>query len=412
MTGLSRRRVLALAGAAGVARAVPASAAPDHSAGAPPLRAAPARVALTEAGPATAVWAFDGVAPGPELRGALGDRLDLPVENATPRPLSIRVFGLRGQTARVAIPAGGRGVLRAAPPDPGTFWYAAEDRLDDPRARGLAGAFIVEEPDAHAFDADRDLAVVLDAWPVAADGRLTGGPVAATLLANGRADLAEPAHPGERLRLRVINAAPDRRFRLALHGWTGWIVALDGNPLIAVETMAALDLWPGQRADVVVDAPVEFGATAALVDVSGPAPRTLALFVADGEPLDPLGYAPAPLAPWAGLAQDDVAPASRAGPEAFAPGAPPVTVARGDVLGLALAPMPGDTVLSAEGALVRRRDGAAPGPWRDVLGVPAGEAADVAILAGETGDWVIERRALDGGAPRRAALRVGSRLPL
>jgi FtsP/CotA-like multicopper oxidase with cupredoxin domain len=301
MTGSTRRQFLALCGAAGAAQMMPALATPQHEANAAPLRAEAGSVLLNENAPPTPVWLFDGVAPGPELRGRLGDDLALPIENALPSPIAVRVYGLRGQVARVAIPAGARGVLRATPRDAGTFWYAAEDRLADPRARGLVGAFVVEEREEHAYDVDRDLAIVLDAWPVRVDGRLGFGPVATTLLANGRAGLVEPAHPGERLRLRVINAAPDRRFLVALDGWSGWIIALDGNPLAAVESVARLDLWPGQSADIVVDAPPTFGATTALVDVAAGGPRMLAMFIADGASLDPLDYAPPPLPPRATL---------------------------------------------------------------------------------------------------------------
>lgn len=378
----------------------------------PPLRLAPASQVLADGAAATPVWAFDGVAPGPELRGPLGERLALPVESALPGAVTMRIYGLRGQTPRVAIPARGRGVLRAAPPDAGTFWYAAEDRLSDPRARGLAGAFIVEEPEEHAFDADRDLALVLDAWPIGPDGRLTAGPVAATPLANGRADLVEPAHPGERLRLRVINAAPDRRFRLALDGWTGWIVALDGAPLPAVETMDTLDLWPGQRADIVVDAPGGSDAIASLVDIGAGVPRTLALFVADGEPLDPLGYAPLPLQPRASPPPSDSSGATEAGPEIFAPGAAPPALTSGGILRLTLTPAPTDTVFSVDGLMVRRRDDGAAGHWRDVLGVEAGQGAEVDIFAVAPGDWTIERRPLRGAEAARAVLRVRSGLPL
>jgi FtsP/CotA-like multicopper oxidase with cupredoxin domain len=406
MTGPTRRRVLALAGAAGVAQVFRAAATPQDGDHTPPLRAAPASVALMDGAALTPVWAFDSVAPGPELRGVLGDDLALPIENAVPQPITVRVFGLRGQTARVAIPTGGRGVLRAAPPDAGTFWYAAEDRLTDPRARGIAGAFIVEEPEEHAFDADRDLAIVLDAWPVGPDGRLAAGSHASMLLANGRADLVEPAHPGERLRLRLINAAPDRRFRLALDGWTGWIVALDGHPLATVETMDALDLWPGQRADIVVDAPTAFGAVASLVDVVGGAARTLALFVADGEALDPLGFAPLPLAASDTPPPGDHDQATRIGPEIFAPGGSPTTVARGATLRLALPTSPTDTVLTVEGAALRTVGGPTPGPLRDVVGLPAGEVAEVAFVAETAGDWTMARRALDGSLALRAILRV------
>jgi FtsP/CotA-like multicopper oxidase with cupredoxin domain len=411
MSRLSRRELLALVGAASVARSAPAGAAPGGGSDAP-LRAAAGSVALAEGAPATPVWVFDGVAPGPELRGALGERLALDVENATPKAITLRVFGLRGQSARVAIPAGGRGVLRAAPPDAGTFWYGAEDRRSDPRARGLAGAFVVEEPEDQPFDADRDFALVLDAWPVGPDGRLVAGPLAPTLLANGFSDLLEPAHPGERMRLRLVNAAPDRLFRLALEGWTGWVAALDGYPLAAVEPMTRLDLWPGQRADIVVDAPAAFGETSAIIDVADGAPRVLAAFVADGDPLDPLGYPPAPLAPGALPPLGDLGRATRIGLAAFAPGAAPVRVASGATVVIAV-PVGGvAATVAVEGAALRRVEGPAPGPWRDVVGLAAGEAAEIAFVAAAAGDWAMERRPLDGAHVLRALLRVASALPL
>lgn len=411
MTRLSRRHLLALVGAASVTRSAPARAAPGGGSDAP-LRAAAGSVALAEGAPPTPVWVFDGVAPGPELRGALGERLALDVENATPKAIMVRVFGLRGQSARVAIPAGGRGVLRAAPPDAGTFWYGAEDRRSDPRARGLVGAFVVDEPEDQPFDADRDLALVLDAWPVGPDGGLGAGPNAPTLLANGISDLIEPAHPGERMRLRLVNAAPDRLFRLALEGWTGWVAALDGYPLAAVEPMTRLDLWPGQRADLVVDAPAAFGASSTIVDVADGAPRVLAAFVADGDPLDPLGYAPAPLPPGALPPLGDLGRAIRIGAAAFAPGAAPVRVASGATVVIAVPAGGVASTVAAEGAALRRVDGPAPGPWRDVVGLPAGEAAEIAFVAAAPGDWAMERRPLDGAPILRALISVASALPL
>jgi hypothetical protein len=43
---------------------------------------------------------------------------------------------------------------------------------------------------------------------------------------------------------------------------------------------------------------------------------------------------------------------------------------------------------------------------RDVVGLPAGEVAEVAFVAETAGDWTMTRRALDGSLDLRAILRV------
>jgi FtsP/CotA-like multicopper oxidase with cupredoxin domain len=143
-------------------------------------------------------------------------------------------------------------------PDAGTYWYQAHYLSIEQVSRGLFGALIVDENTPP--DVDHDIiAMTFDAL-LATDGRFdpvyhqahyaTGG-----RLGNYRRLFMWDAtiQTGQRVRLRLINPSVDRVFVLNIDGLDGAVVALDGMPLAATRSMAALTLAPGQRADVIAD---------------------------------------------------------------------------------------------------------------------------------------------------------------
>ena len=71
---------------------------------------------------------------------------------------------------------------------------------------------------------------------------------------NGESAWARTVSRHERLRLRLVNVANSRIFSIGTRGLDGWLVALDGQPLVRLEPAAPLVLAPGQRADLIVDA--------------------------------------------------------------------------------------------------------------------------------------------------------------
>src|SRR5262245_21373854 len=118
------------------------------------LRAAPARQKLIgRQGPDTAVWAYNGSVPGPELRFRQGDRLRVVVENALAVPSTVHWHGIRLPNAMDGVPhltqppiaANGRFVYEFALPDAGTYWYHPHLGNPEQVSRGLYGALIVEE---------------------------------------------------------------------------------------------------------------------------------------------------------------------------------------------------------------------------------------------------------------------------
>ncbi|HEU4542762.1 MAG TPA: multicopper oxidase family protein [Jiangellaceae bacterium] len=240
-------------------------------------------------------WTFNGQLPGPELRLNAGDVLRARVQNRLPDPLTIHWHGIDLRSdmdgvphvSQQPIPPGGDFTYEFTVPDPGTFFYHSHVgvQLD----RGLYGALIVEDPAAKA-DYDREFTVILDDWldGVAATpddvlsqlrtegmshggmGGMHHGAGAGTVgsplgtdtgdvdyqlfLSNGRPpdDPDEVAiEPGERVRLRMINAASDTAFRVAVGGAQLEVTHTDGRPVLPVDTDAVL-LGMGERYDAVV----------------------------------------------------------------------------------------------------------------------------------------------------------------
>lgn len=264
--------------------------------------------------PATEIWGYDGKAPGPVLRLMQGDRLQRRFVNDLPQATSIHWHGLRIPNAmdgvsgltQDAVPSGGSFDYDFVLPDAGTYWYHAHNRSVEEVARGLYGALIVEEPQGP--DVDRDEVLVLDDWRLntqtlqidadfdAPHDRSHGGRFGNLVTVNGSFDLSLEAKRHERLRLRLVNAANARIFRLGLSGLEGWIVALDGMPLAAPARFEGdLILGPGQRADLLVDVVAETSETAHLIQHDNREDYSLATFVITGTAGSAARGTPAPL---------------------------------------------------------------------------------------------------------------------
>jgi FtsP/CotA-like multicopper oxidase with cupredoxin domain len=259
---MKRRQFLSLASLAALPRLAGAQARI--------LRVAPARQHLVGAtNPDTAVWAYDGSVPGPELRLRQGERLRIEVENALPIDTTVHWHGLRlpnpmdgvpGVTQKPIAANGGRFVYEFDLPDAGTFWYHPHLGSPEQVARGLYGALIVEERDPPAVD--RDLVWVLSDWRLDREARIVenfGNPMDAshagrignTVTVNGAIRDSFAVRAGERIRLRLINASNARINDIEFEGHEPSIIALDGHPV--APRQARVVLGPGMRADLILD---------------------------------------------------------------------------------------------------------------------------------------------------------------
>ncbi len=276
--------------AGGVGFGLAAMLRPRIAAGAPAVREHKlvAAVAQTEiagaSAPGTEIWAYQGVAPGPEIRVKQGERLRVLVENRLPQETTVHWHGVRVPNAMDGVPhltqppiaPGQTFVYEFACEDAGTFWYHPHARSFEQVERGLAGALIVEE--AEPLEVDRDIVWVLDDWRLTAEGKISddfgnmmdashAGRLGNVVTINGRVADRFAVRAGERIRLRLINAANARIFSLQFDGHQPLVVALDGQPVAPhASAEGRVTLGPAQRADLVLDCAGKPGDTFSIFD--------------------------------------------------------------------------------------------------------------------------------------------------
>ncbi|MFG2991378.1 multicopper oxidase family protein [Streptomyces sp. NPDC048257] len=260
-------------------------------------------------------WAYGDRLPGQEVRATAGGTLSLTLANNLPEATSMHWHGLAlrndmdgvpGLTQRDIAP-GASFPYKFAVPDPGTYWIHPHTGVQ--QDRGLYAPLIIEDP-KEPLSYDKEWVVVLDDWIDGVDGATpdavlaelrkgmngnegahaahgktpsspapspsssgkrsyvamgghsdylggdAGDVVYAHYLINGRvAD--DPsvltARPGDRIRLRIINAGGDTAFRIALGDHELTVTHTDGYPVEQTKTGSLL-LGMGERYDVLVTA--------------------------------------------------------------------------------------------------------------------------------------------------------------
>lgn len=269
----------------------------------------PRPVTLDLGGPIVRTWAYGEQLPGPLLRATAGDQFRIVVNNQLPAQTSIHWHGIALRNDMDGVPgitqdgiqAGRSFTYEFTAPDPGTYFYHPHVgvQLD----RGLYGVLLIDDP-ADAGNYDTEWTVVLDDWidgtgrtpdqvlddltgpgqsssggggmPGMTDGSAAGGTSMSGMgetmtspilggagdinyphyLANGRVPAgAESFHarPGQKIRLRLINAGSDTAFRVALAGHQLTVTHTDGFP-VRPATTDALMIGMGERFDVEVTA--------------------------------------------------------------------------------------------------------------------------------------------------------------
>jgi FtsP/CotA-like multicopper oxidase with cupredoxin domain len=259
------------------------------------LRARPVRVDL--GGHLVDTWAYGDTVPGRPLRATSGDRVQIAFRNDLPEATSVHWHGLAirndmdgvpGLTAPPVAP-GGSFDFDFVVPDSGTHWLHPHTGLQ--LDRGLYAPFIVDDP-AEPGGYDAEWVLVLDDWTdgvgpspkqilatlkregggaesgmgdmggmdhsggggMSGMGGLNGDVVYPLYLINGKAP-ADPdvfaGKPGQRVRLRLINAAADTIFHVSLGGHELTITHTDGYPVTPVKS-STLRIGMGERYDAIV----------------------------------------------------------------------------------------------------------------------------------------------------------------
>lgn len=271
------------------------------------LRAEPTTVDL--GGVQVRTWAFGGKLPGQEIRLARGEVLRADLTNALPAPTTIHWHGVAMRNdmdgapdvTQPAVAPGGTFRYEFAVPDAGTYFFHPHVgvQLD----RGLYAPLIIEDPE-DGKDYDLEAVVVLDDWLDGVDGRdpdkeleqlrakgmsgmdMGGGGMehggmsmggTSTMqtptdpnapLGSDAGDVTYPYYlingrlgtdpvtftgrPGQRMRLRIINAASDTAFRVAVGGHQLRITHSDGFP-VQPHPASSLLISMGERFDAIID---------------------------------------------------------------------------------------------------------------------------------------------------------------
>mgnify|MGYP002717088257 FL=1 len=283
---IGRRRLLLAGGAVAAVGLAPAilrpvqAAEPTHR-----LIPGPGRVHLVgDEYPETTVWAYDGRVPGPEIRVRQGDRLRIAVTNALAEETTVHWHGVRVPNAMDGVPhmplppiaPGETFTYEFDAVDAGTFWYHPHMRSHEQVGRGLYGALIVEEQ--NPIQVNRDVTWVLGDWRLKQDASISNdfgnpmdlshnGRVGNTVTINGQVLENFPVRAGERVRLRLINAANARIFGLRFQGHRPMVVAIDGHPVEPHEPEGGhVVLAPAMRIDIVLDMTGNPGDRTTIVD--------------------------------------------------------------------------------------------------------------------------------------------------
>jgi FtsP/CotA-like multicopper oxidase with cupredoxin domain len=370
-------------------------------------------------GPGAPIWMLSGT----DVRSKRGEIGEIALSNDLPIPLALHWRGIDGAPAaepllsRAPLAAGARETFQLPLRHAGTF-LCDPGLLSDGQARPFrASPLVVLESEKIAVD--RDEVLLIEEWRLRPDGTAIAPGVdpkdtAPVYTLNGRTSHELSARPGERLRLRFINASQRTVLAIKLESHDVRVMAIDGEPAEPFPARnGALVLPPGGRADAFVDATT----TADILLHDGKEARPIGRIVVSGDPLRPAPLLPAPPLPSNGLpAQLDLksaqrfdlalgTPADGVKPPDFAASTPPAFRAKkGRVAVLALTNRAAiATVFHLHGhhfrLLDRLDDGWKPF-WLDTLAIEPGQTQRIAFLAEHAGRWLIESVATDWAAPR------------
>ncbi|MDH5596489.1 MAG: multicopper oxidase family protein [Candidatus Peregrinibacteria bacterium] len=222
---------------------------------------------LLPSGVSEKLFTYNGQSPGPVLRVKLGETLKINFKNQLPQDTTVHFHGVRVPNAMDGVPGvnqepvepGGSFTYEFTPKDAGTFWFHPHVRTSEQMEKGLYGVLIVEEENPPAYT--RDIVWVLDDWRLNEDGTLnmnfnTGhdlmhdGRWGNAITVNGSASETLNIKQGERIRLRLINAANGRIFRPVFPGLSPTVIAIDGMPVASPFPYSSFSLAPGNRLDL------------------------------------------------------------------------------------------------------------------------------------------------------------------
>jgi FtsP/CotA-like multicopper oxidase with cupredoxin domain len=232
------------------------------------------------------VLTYGGGFPGPTIRARTGRRVAVSYNNLLGEPANVHLHGAHvsadndghpmdviapGASRLYEYPNGQRGT---------TLWYHdhSHHTEDQHVYSGLQGFYVIDDPaEAHLGlpTGAYDVPIVLGDAFIDADGTLIYDTpdTRTTLLANGK---QQPYFPvaARKYRIRLLNGATERIFRLNLGGEVMTQIGSDGGLLPAPVLHTELLLSSAERMDLVIDfSRYPIGTQLVLADTTGPLMR-------------------------------------------------------------------------------------------------------------------------------------------
>lgn len=301
---ITRRNVLkagGLLGLSGVGLGVAGGWRAVRAAAPMALRAHEIEAVLDGTSPTRGVMTWNEGPEPPVIRVRQGDPFAARLINGLSEPTTIHWHGLRIANAMDGVPFLTQPYIYQnqtfdyafAPPDAGTFWYHPHCNTLTQMGHGLAGLFIVENPDDPPFD--HEVALNVRDWRLDGKGQFIAqfkprtaarsGTFGTVNTANWKVGPQYDAPAGGLTRVRIAITDVTRIYRFGLEGATAMVIAIDGNPVAEPFPFDTLTFGPGQRLDLAVLMPAEEGATARLMNYQTSSPYEIASFRATGQPL-------------------------------------------------------------------------------------------------------------------------------
>lgn len=212
-----------------------------------------------EPGKLVEAWAYNGTVPGPEIRVTEGDMVRINVTNELHQSTSVHWHGLvvpnsmDGVTflTQPPIKPGETFTYEFTAKPAGTHMYHAHHNSAEQVSKGLLGSFIVEPADPTSRPAfDREYTIVLNDGPHGFTINGKGFPATQPLVCK----------QGEKVMIRYMNEGM-MIHPMHLHGMPQLVIAKDGYLQPQPWLCDTLNIAPGERWEVIVDA-TELGAWA------------------------------------------------------------------------------------------------------------------------------------------------------
>ncbi|HLA41897.1 MAG TPA: multicopper oxidase domain-containing protein [Aggregatilineales bacterium] len=206
----------------------------------------------TEPGSVFPAFTYNGMVPGPEFRVTEGDKVRVKVKNEMGESTGIHFHGLIVPNEIDGVPfvtqppiePGAEYVYEFEAVNPGSHMYHSHHNAAEQVIRGLLGAFIIEPADkSHEPQVDAEYVMILN------DSGLG-------YTINGKSfPYTQPlvAKQGQRVRIRYMNEGL-MIHPMHLHGMPQLVIAKDGYPLPQPYLGDTVNIAPGERYDVLVDA--------------------------------------------------------------------------------------------------------------------------------------------------------------